>query len=84
MKIIFSSDLHGSKSGYRRFSELLASEKIEIGILGHSWTDTNLIKSINMKKLTVKDQSFAGYQYTNPFIGGEFEKTEKQQALKVI
>lgn len=120
MKIIFSSDLHGSESGYRRFSELLASGNFEIGILGgdlmgngkktlnsedeikkilnragkpvmyimgnydgvlsHSWTDTNLIKSINMKKLTVKDQSFAGYQYTNPFIGGDFEKTEKQQA----
>lgn len=117
MKIIFSSDLHGSESGYNRFSELLASDKFDIGllggdmmcgkalnteesiklilekpgkpvlyimgnydgILGFNWTDTKLLKNINMKRITINGQSFAGYQYTNPFIGGDFEKSEKQQ-----
>lgn len=119
MKIIFSSDLHGSGSGYRRFTELLASDRFDIGILGgdlmgsnsksltaeeeiklilekpgkpvlfimgnydgilgFNWADTHRLKSINMKKTTINGQSFTGYQYTNPFIGGEFEKTEKQQ-----
>ena len=124
MKLIFSSDLHGSESGYKRFSELLVSDKFDMGllggdlmgnrrkrlnsedeikkilhqsgkpilfimgnfdgILGFNWTDTPLTRNINQKRVIIKEQSFVGYQYTNPFIGGEFERTEKQQSADML
>jgi Icc-related predicted phosphoesterase len=53
------------------------------GLLTKQWEDTHSIKNINMKRVIIKDVSFVGYQYTNPFVGGLFEKTEEQQLKDV-
>lgn len=49
------------------------------GILGYNWTDTEYLKNIDLRKVEYKEYSFVGYQYTNPYVGGPFEKTEKKQ-----
>ena len=47
----------------------------------YEWKSENNITNINQKKFTFHDIEFVGYQYTNPFVGGEFEKTEKEQEV---
>lgn len=51
------------------------------GILDHNWEETELLKNPDLKKMEFGDSSFVGYQYTNPYVGGPFEKTEEQQAV---
>ena len=49
------------------------------GILDYDWDDTELLNNCNMKRLPIGNHTFLGYQYTNPFVGGPFEKTEQLQ-----
>jgi Icc-related predicted phosphoesterase len=49
------------------------------GILEHNWRETALLKNPNLKKIEFKNFNFVGYQYSNPFVGGPFEKSEKEQ-----
>jgi len=49
------------------------------GLITKQWKDTDRIRNINLKRVIIKGIGFVGYQYTNPFVGGLFEKTEEQQ-----
>jgi Icc-related predicted phosphoesterase len=49
------------------------------GIIAEEWKDEGLVQNINQKRVEYGETSFVGYQYTNPFVGGLFEKTEKEQ-----
>jgi Icc-related predicted phosphoesterase len=49
------------------------------GIVAQEWKDEGLLKNINEKRVEFGDINFVGYQYTNPFVGGIFEKNEKEQ-----
>ena len=46
-----------------------------------AWEDSKTSFNINQRKVRVKNNFFVGYQYTNPFIGGIFEKTEDEQIV---
>jgi Icc-related predicted phosphoesterase len=54
------------------------------GLITKQWGDTDRIKNINLKRVIIKGIGFVGYQYTNPFVGGLFEKTEEQQQKDMI
>jgi len=45
----------------------------------YEWMSESNLINLNMKKYIFHDVPFVGYQYSNPFAGGEFEKTEEQQ-----
>lgn len=47
-------------------------------------SDTDFMININMKSVSIDDQIFVWYQYTNPFVWWCFEKTEQQQELDFI
>jgi len=49
------------------------------GIVGNGWESTKLLKNINQRREERGYHNFVGYQYTNPFVGGPFEKTEREQ-----
>lgn len=51
------------------------------GILGHGleWSSENDIQSVNQRSIDYGKYNFVGYHYTNPFVGGTFEKSEKEQ-----
>ena len=111
MKILLSSDLHGSIKAYRNFKRICINEKVNIGIIAgdlttfsynsfedefkiknildnigvpilfimgnddeHEWGDSRNVYNINQKHYDYNGYRFIGYQYTNPFIGGIFEK----------
>lgn len=46
-------------------------------------SELNLV-NINQKKYIFHDVPFVGYQYSNPFVGGDFEKTEEEQGVDFI
>jgi len=49
------------------------------GLVTREWTSEGQIQNINQRRIEINDINIVGYQYTNPFVGGLFEKTEKQQ-----
>lgn len=49
------------------------------GLVTREWTSEGQIQNINQRRIEINDMNTVGYQYTNPFVGGLFEKTEKQQ-----
>jgi Icc-related predicted phosphoesterase len=49
------------------------------GILDHNWDDTEFLINPDLKKIELYNFTFVGYQYTNPYVGGPFEKTEEEQ-----
>jgi len=49
------------------------------GVIGHDWSDTTLLLNPNLKKIKYEKINFVGYQYTNPVVGGPFEKTGEEQ-----
>jgi uncharacterized protein len=121
MRILFTSDLHGIRSAYKRFSQLLRSGRYDVGIISGDlmtdtadprseeeymkrglqaarkpvlflmgnddgtldieWTSQELIKNLHGRRLLIGNAAFVGYQYTNPFVGGIYEKTEDEQKL---
>ena len=53
------------------------------GIIGNGteWTSDRYAISANQRRLTYGKYNIVGYQYTNPFVGGMFEKSEAEQQL---
>ena len=51
------------------------------GILGDGteWTSEANVVFINQRKAKSGKYSFVGYQFTSPFVGGTFERTESRQ-----
>jgi Icc-related predicted phosphoesterase len=51
------------------------------GILGNGsgWNSEGRIVDIHMRRARYGDCHFVGYRYTNPFVGGTFEKSEEDQ-----
>ena len=50
----------------------------------YEWQSEYNLVNLNMKRYVYHDIPFSGYQYSNPFAGGDFEKTEEEQALDLI
>ena len=53
------------------------------GIIGNGvpWTDDRHVVSANGRRLVFGEYSVVGYQYTGPFVGGTFEKSNAQQQV---
>ncbi len=49
------------------------------GIIGYEWRSEGQLQNINQKRIDLGTYNFVGYQYTNPFVGGLFEKSEEEQ-----
>jgi Icc-related predicted phosphoesterase len=49
------------------------------GILSNNWKTESNVYNINLRKVKYLGFVFIGYCYTNPFVGGEFEKLETEQ-----
>lgn len=51
------------------------------GILGKGaeWTGEKDILNVNQRRIDCGKYNIVGYQYTGPFVGGAFEKSEKKQ-----
>jgi Icc-related predicted phosphoesterase len=49
------------------------------GILDHNWDDTEFLINPDLKKIELYNFNFVGYQYTNPYVGGPFEKPRKNK-----
>lgn len=49
------------------------------GLVTNEWEDEGKVQNINQKRIDFAEINFVGYQYANPFVGGLFERTEKQQ-----
>jgi len=51
------------------------------GVLGRGceWTNENYIQNVNQRRIDSGKYNFVGYHYTNPFVGGIFEKSERDQ-----
>lgn len=69
-------------------SVLLKSKKIVLFIMGNddgiieggiSWHSKKSLININQKKVSYKGYNFIGYQFTPPFLGGLYEKSEDEQ-----
>ena len=66
LTFLADADLHGKRSVFK-------------GLAHHArHRDVDLI-NLNMKRYVFHDVPFTGYQYSNPFAGGDFEKSEEQQ-----
>lgn len=73
----------------RFFKEILAQSGKPVvfvmgnddGILcdGAAWKSEGRILDIHMRRTRYGNTSFAGYQYTTPFVGGTFEKSDEAQ-----
>jgi Icc-related predicted phosphoesterase len=73
----------------RSFKELLALSGKPVvfvmgnddGILGDgaAWKSEGRIVNIHMRRARYGNTGFVGYQYTSPFIGGTFEKSDEAQ-----
>lgn len=48
------------------------------------WQSEYNLVNLNMKRYVYNDIPFTGYHYSNPFAGGDFEKTEEEQAVDFI
>jgi Icc-related predicted phosphoesterase len=46
---------------------------------GNEWTSENYIQSVNQRRIDSGKYNLVGYHYTNPFVGGTFEKSEREQ-----
>lgn len=51
------------------------------GLLGKGleWESDKRIVNVNMRRVKYGNLNFVGYQYTNPYVGGTFEKDEPEQ-----
>ncbi len=51
------------------------------GLLGDGaeWKNGGPVVNVNMRRSMYRGVPFVGYQYTNPYVGGPFEKTECEQ-----
>ena len=51
------------------------------GLLGDGaeWKSDGLVANVNMRRVTYRGLPFVGYQFTNPYVGGPFEKSEREQ-----
>jgi len=56
------------------------------GLLGDGaeWKSDGLVVNINMRRATYRGVPFVGYQYTNPYVGGPFEKAEREQEADLV
>ena len=121
MRILVTSDLHGSKEAYSEFKTICIDEKLNLGIIAgdlttfsknkiqeeeklqcilnsigipilfimgnddeYEWIDRENLHNINQKSYEYGEFRFIGYQYSNPFIGGKFEKKEFEQKMDFI
>jgi uncharacterized protein len=50
----------------------------------NEWSDDLSIINANQKVVSIKNIDFVGYQFSNPFIGGSFEKSESDQQKDLI
>ena len=46
---------------------------------GKEWTCENNIQGVSQRRIDFGKYNLVGYHYTNPFVGGTFEKSEKEQ-----
>jgi Icc-related predicted phosphoesterase len=46
---------------------------------GLEWQSVGVVENINQRAANLGGSKFVGYQYTPPFVGGLFERTEEQQ-----
>jgi len=46
---------------------------------GNEWTDEKDLLNVNQRRIEFGNYNIVGYQYTTPFTGGTFEKTENEQ-----
>jgi Icc-related predicted phosphoesterase len=46
---------------------------------GNEWTSENYIQGVNQRRIDSGKYNLVGYHYTNPFVGGTFEKSERKQ-----
>ena len=46
---------------------------------GNEWTGENYIQGVNQRRIDSGKYNLVGYHYTNPFVGGTFEKSEREQ-----
>jgi len=51
------------------------------GILENDWSSKGKLLNVNMKRVKFNGYYFIGYSYTNPYVGGKFEKNENEQKL---
>ncbi len=51
------------------------------GILENDWKSLGNMININLKRVKYKGFEFVGYCYTTPFVGGKFEKSEREQEI---
>ena len=49
------------------------------GLVGGEWKSIDKLQNINQRRVDLGAYNFVGYQYTNPFVGGPFEKNEWKQ-----
>jgi Icc-related predicted phosphoesterase len=49
------------------------------GLVTREWTTEGKIQNINQVRVDLNEVNLVGYQYTNPFVGGLFEKGEVEQ-----
>jgi Icc-related predicted phosphoesterase len=56
------------------------------GLLGDGaeWKNDGLVVNVNMRRATYRGVPFVGYQYTNPYVGGPFEKAESDQEADFV
>jgi Icc-related predicted phosphoesterase len=47
---------------------------------GKEWTSENDIHGVNQRRIDFSGYNLVGYQCTNPFVGGKFERSEREQA----
>lgn len=46
----------------------------------YEWSSEHNLVNLNQRRYVYNDIPFVGYQYSNPFVGGDFEKTEEEQS----
>jgi Icc-related predicted phosphoesterase len=49
------------------------------GIIDSDWESEGFIQNVHNRRLNIGGYNYVGYQFTNPFIGGRFEKQESEQ-----
>jgi Icc-related predicted phosphoesterase len=56
------------------------------GLLGDEteWKSDGIVVNVNMRRATYRGVPFVGYQYTNPYVGGPFEKAESDQEADFV
>jgi len=82
--VVLAGDLTGRSNGYHQLSPILSSiGKKVLFLMGNmdeeEWPSEGNLININQRSYAYEHLNFVGYQYTNPFIGGKFEKSESEQ-----